>query len=99
MPAASAAREQEVREIGARDQQQDAHGAEQREQRRARLARDLLLQRRHGALVAAAAHEIVVGQSRRDRRQLRLRLRKRDAGLEPRDAKPANTPRSASSCG
>src|SRR5207302_692483 len=82
---AYAAREQQVRDVGARDEQHGADGAEQYREREPVLPDDPLLQRQH----ANQARRVRLGEFARepfaDRAELGAGLFGRRAGREPRD--------------
>ena len=76
-----AACEQEVRDVGTRNQQDEAHRAEHHEHLRAGVADDLVFQRDQGDTREVNRRAL---QRQRNARQLGDRLLARDAGREPR---------------
>ena len=81
-PRAGGARQQQVRDVRARDQQHERHRGEQHEQRLSRVADDDLLHRHDGDALVAVAERILLPEPRGDARHLRLRLRDRHAGRQ-----------------
>ena len=73
----SAAREQQVADVRARDQQDQRDRGEQHQQRRPDVADDQLLQRNHRRAPAGVLLRILALEPRRDRVHLRLRPRQR----------------------
>ena len=83
--ARSGPREQQVRHVGAGDQQHQAHRTQQHIQRAAVLAGYLLSKIDQPDAPALAEGRVVLLGARRDAVHLRLRLCQRDAGLQPCD--------------
>ena len=79
------ARQQQVGDVRARDQQNERDRAEENEQGRFDVADELLVQRPHPDPDARVVLRILLFQPRGDRRHLGLRLLPRHAGLRARD--------------
>ena len=80
-----AAHEEQIRNVGARDQEHRTDGPEQHEQRGPRLVRELLLQVGHEELRAAVRIRQLALQVERERVHLGLCCSVRHARREPRD--------------
>ena len=78
-----AAREQEVRDVAARDQQHDADGREQDEQARAVASDEIGAERFHREAQLGGVARDVVAQTSGDRLELLQRLLARHAALQP----------------
>ncbi len=77
--------EQQVADVGARDQQHEDDRAQQHAQRRSHLADDQLLQRNDGRTPAGVLLRILTLQLQRDVRHLRFRPREVDTGFHAGD--------------
>ncbi len=80
------AREQQVRDIGARNQQHERHRGEQHQQRLPRIADHDLLHRHNRDALLAVTERVLLAESRCDPRHLGLRLRHRHARRQSADA-------------
>ena len=79
------ARERQVREVDARDEQQEPDGTHQHEQSRTHGGHDRLLQRRRAQMQIRVVLRVIGSQSCRDRLQLGRESLDRRTGSEPRD--------------
>jgi len=77
-------RQQEVRHIGARDEQDERDGAHQRQEDQSNLtAVHAVVERHHSRRDVFVRRRVIVRQPGRDRREFRLCLRQRDAVGQP----------------
>ena len=91
--AVHAARQQQVGNVGARDEQHQAHHAQQRQQERPDVTDDLLVQRCDANAVIRAGLRVLGREPVLDGVHLRLRLAQCRAGTQPRcheDHRPAS---------
>ena len=78
------ARQQQVRHVGARDEQHERHRAHERDERRPRVLDDVVLERHDAdAHVGRLVFGVLLAELARDAVHLGLRLRERHARLEP----------------
>ena len=93
--------QQQVRDVGARDQQHEPDGTEQREQGGPRVVHDITVHPVHPNLQVLGLVELVdLAQPRGDRVHLVLRLLQRDAVTQPRDHRqPGRVPREVGDVG
>ena len=87
VPARRAARDEEVGDVDARDEQQKADGAEQREQRQPDAGHEPVRQQLRVRADAGVRVRMLALERDRDAAQLAVRRLQADAGLEPPDAR------------